>query len=133
MWKFHHFQKSHTLSDKISSDKIFVGQNFSSDKIFDTFPKIRHFRPMKIIVQRNFVRNLLYRNSFFYHITKMSLLKSTLDRSFNPLQYEGVTQQGEGWQIPAFKMVILLSSKFYSERYPDTRNLFWTSESYQFH
>ena len=76
----------------ISTEKIFVGQNFSLDKIFDTFPKIRHFRPMKIIVQRNFVRNLLYRNSFFYHITKMSLLKSTLDRSFNPLQYEGVTQ-----------------------------------------
>ena len=36
-----------TLSDKTSSDKIFVGQNFSSDKIFVTFPNFRHFCPTK--------------------------------------------------------------------------------------
>ena len=40
--------KSHTLSDKISSDKIFDGQNISSDKIFDTKPKFRHFCPTNL-------------------------------------------------------------------------------------
>ena len=35
-----------TLSDKSSSDKIFDGQNISSDKIFDTKPKFRQFCPI---------------------------------------------------------------------------------------
>ena len=35
-----------TLSDKISSDKIFDGQNILSDKIFDTKPKFRQFCPI---------------------------------------------------------------------------------------
>ena len=34
-----------TLSDKISTDKIFVGQNFSPDEIFDTDPNFRQFCP----------------------------------------------------------------------------------------
>ena len=47
-----HFQylaclKWRTLSDKISSDKIFDGQNVSSDKIFDTKLEFRHFCPTK--------------------------------------------------------------------------------------
>merc|ERR1719505_389315 len=33
-------------TDKISSDKIFDGQNISSDKIFDTKPKFRQFCPI---------------------------------------------------------------------------------------
>ena len=43
---FFYFSFRHTLSDKISSDKIFDGQNISSDKIFDTKPKFRHFCPI---------------------------------------------------------------------------------------
>ena len=39
-----------TLSDKTMSDKIFVGQNFSSDKIFVTSEKFRHFCPTKYFV-----------------------------------------------------------------------------------
>ena len=38
--------KVNTLSDKISSDKIFDGQNISSDKTFDTKPKFRQFCPI---------------------------------------------------------------------------------------
>ena len=37
-----------TLSDKISADKIFGGQNFSADKIFGTISKFRQFCPPKI-------------------------------------------------------------------------------------
>ena len=37
-----------TLSDKISADKIFGGQNFSVDKIFDTNSKFRQFCPTKM-------------------------------------------------------------------------------------
>ena len=55
MWRLHlqvtsynklSYQKRTTLSDKISSDKIFDGQNISSDKIFDTEPKFRQFCPI---------------------------------------------------------------------------------------
>ena len=35
-----------TLPDKISSDKIFAGQNISPDKTFDIKPKIRQFCPV---------------------------------------------------------------------------------------
>ena len=38
--------KTITLSDKISSDKIFDGQNISSDKKFDAKPKFRQFCPI---------------------------------------------------------------------------------------
>ena len=43
----------HTLSDKTMSDKIFDGQNFSSDKIFVTSEKFRHFCPTNNFVRRN--------------------------------------------------------------------------------
>ena len=39
-----------TLSDKTMSDKIFVGQNFSLDKIFVTIGKFRHFCQTKNFV-----------------------------------------------------------------------------------
>ena len=61
-----------TLSDKISPDKIFVGQNISSDKILDTKPKFRqlclifawlfywnieqNFRRIKLFLGQNFQR-----------------------------------------------------------------------------
>ena len=68
-----------TLSDKMSTDKIFVGQNYSWDKIFDTYPKFRQFCPTKIFIRRSFVRNLLYRNS-------------SLNRSSNLKQNDGLMQ-----------------------------------------
>ena len=46
-----------TLSDKNSSDKTFDGQNFSTDKSFDTKTKFRHFCPTNNFVRRIFVRN----------------------------------------------------------------------------
>ena len=48
----------YTLSDKISSDKIFVGQNISSDKIFDTEPKFRQFCPTNFCLIRYILRDL---------------------------------------------------------------------------
>ena len=61
---------SDTLSDKISSDKIFVGQNFSSDKIFVTDPNFRQFCPNiclqnsissdKIFVGQNFSTDKIF-------------------------------------------------------------------------
>ena len=39
---------SHTLSDKISADKIFGRQNFSADKIFGTNSNFRQFCPPKM-------------------------------------------------------------------------------------
>ena len=59
-----------TLSDKISTDKIFVGQNFSSDKIFVTDPNFRQFCPNiclqnsissdKIFVGQNFSTDKIF-------------------------------------------------------------------------
>ena len=68
-------RNSSTLSDKISTDEIFVGQNFSTDKIFDTFLNFRQFCPTKIFVRRTFVRNLLNSDSCFYHATIFPLLE----------------------------------------------------------
>ena len=41
---------AHTLSDKISADKIFDGQNFSLDKIFGTKSKFRQFCPTNFFI-----------------------------------------------------------------------------------
>ena len=38
---------AYTLSDKISADKIFGGQNFSANKIFGSKPDYRHLCPPK--------------------------------------------------------------------------------------
>ena len=64
-----------TLLDKISTNKIFIGQNFSTDRIFDTFQNFRQFCPTKIFVRRTFVRNLFDCNSCFYDAAKFPLLE----------------------------------------------------------
>ena len=53
------FTEAFTLSDKTMSDKIFVGQNFSLDKIFVTIGKFCHFlSDEKFYPTKNFVHFL---------------------------------------------------------------------------
>ena len=81
-----HFQylaclKWRTLSDKISSDKIFDGQNISSDKIFDTKPKFRHFCPIFAWllywnIGQNFRRTKFFVGQNFRHQAEISTILS---------------------------------------------------------
>ena len=70
-----------TLSDKISSDKIFVGQNISSNKIFDTKPKFRQVCPVFAWllywnIGQNFRRTKFFVGQNFRHQPKISTLLS---------------------------------------------------------
>ena len=66
-----------TLSDKISSDKIFVGHNISSDKTFDTRPKFRHFCPIfaQLLywnIGQNFRQTKFFVGQNFWHQAEIS-------------------------------------------------------------
>ena len=70
-----------TLSDKSSLDKIFDGQNFSSDKIFDTKPKFRHFCPIFVWllywnIGQNFRRTKFFVGQNFRHQAEISTILS---------------------------------------------------------
>ena len=70
-----------TLSGKISPDKIFAGQNISSDKIFDTKPKFRQFCPIFAWllywnIGQNFRRTKCFVGQNFRHQAEISTLLS---------------------------------------------------------